>query len=252
MPWQNVPGRNGLLRWPYQHAGTVAAGGYYTYGAGGDVDPGSRGGGDPGNCVINPIVYNAGTVPCFVGADIIAMMLKDEAFVIPASAPPQRLQGVFASLVVYDQVGGAAAVWSLSSELDRRLNTPGDVGHPGHAPEHSGFVTAVPGGTASLIITAAWSMGTTGIWLWAPGTPTSAAGDYDLKVYKNGTENMLSASDFDLETLSAGVPKKDIALTATPADLLLEPGDTIEIDAISTNGDLLNGDFAVLIVADKL
>lgn len=250
MPWPNVPGRNGLLRWPYQHTDSVAAGSWHTYGAGGDVDPGARGGGDPGNCIVDPQIANIGAATCIVGTDIAAMTLLDEAEAIPAGAPPKQLKGVFASLIVYSSSGTAA--WSLSAELDRRLNTSGEGGHPGHAPEHSGFVTAVPGGTAELSITAVWAMGVTGIWLWAAGTPTSASGDYDLKVYKNGTENMLAASDFDLETLVGGTAKKDIALTAVAADLLLDAGDTIEIDAISTNGDLVDGDFAVLVVADKL
>lgn len=256
MPWQNVPGREHIHSWPYQHDhSALAQGAFYTYGSGGDENPGTRAtSGDPGNCQVDPVITNTGTVDIYVGTDLISMMLDDEATVIEPDAPPQVLPGELASLIVYNAVGsGAVATWGVHSKLSRRLNEPArNAGHPGHAREHTGIVEAVPNGTGELDITALWALQTTGIWLWAPGTPTSAAGTYIMAVKKNDTANMLSGASFNLETLSAGVAKKDIGLSGTPADLQLDAGDTINIDAISDNVDLVDGDFAVLIAATKL
>jgi len=72
--------------------------------------------------------------------------------------------------------------------------------------------------------------------LFTVGVPASALGTILLTITKNGSSNVLAAANFDLESLTT-LTLEALALTATSANLELDPGDYLRFRVVSNNAD---------------
>jgi hypothetical protein len=72
--------------------------------------------------------------------------------------------------------------------------------------------------------------------LFCVGVPASAAGTIVVAFAKNDTDNMLTATNFDLETLVT-LTEADLTLSVTTANLDIDEGEYFRIRIVSDNAD---------------
>ena len=237
---------------------SIAAKTLYRLGPDGDIDPGSRFAGDPGNVLVDAVFKNTGTVDLQVANSPVEMLIGDALGVVHYTLVPAgeaiELVGERGEMCVYNPEAADAGSYTIDSLLGRRTNrsavnrAPAFTvidGHPGHDPELSARVIGQANGVASVTLTVPKGTGDgftiAAIELLAQTKPASAGGTYLLTVTGAGN-NLLVAATFDLETLTA-VTVETLVLTGTAADLNLDPGDSVVITATSNNEDLATADF---------
>lgn len=108
-------------------------------------------------------------------------------------------------------------------------------------------VTISPGNTLNLYFIPRQAVTITEITVWAVTAPASASGTYLLTAAKNGSNNLLSAANFDLETIT-NLTHSAPALTGTAADLNLNgTTDYAKLTFTSNNADLTGAGLRVTV-----
>ena len=251
MPWPSRSGFEKLYEYPYNHLNDagIAAAAFYEYGPGGDEDPGTRvSSGDIGTVLINPEIVSHGTDVIYVGNDIPDMVIGNHMSRVPLGGSIV-LEGIHSTVIIYHAVGATGtAKWSVNSRLGRMSNNRNNP-HPGHAREMTGTVTGVQNSTVTTSLTAPFALTVTAVKIWAPASP-STAGTYTLAVEKNGSDDMLASSPFDLTTLVAGTTSS-LSLTGTTANLQLVADDYVRLAAAASNNALTSPTFYALVECTK-
>jgi len=170
---------------PLEHTppATLAVGGYYRYGFGGDHNPGARYPGDSGNCLTDLTVVNlTAGVNVRVGATIFGMVFPAlSRYVTLRPGWSWRPEGILGAFEVYNPHGGAGvATWQADASMTLQSNNPRS-GHPGHDPELGFRMVGVSGQAVMLAMAVPWNMTVTYVGLWAVAAPVDT-GNYTLTV----------------------------------------------------------------------
>lgn len=194
---------------------------------------------DPGFVVVDGILRVAGAEDIYVARTLTEAVSGTARFLVPATTGELELRGEIDQIILHNAQGsGGATSCRLHGALTARRNSGKEAGHPGHG-ELVARATPVANATTVYTLSVRRKLTVSAVKTW---TKVPASGAACTAAVAGGGNNLLSAASINVAALTT-VTLESHTLTAEPANLDLDPGDSITITVVGgvglTPGDLL-------------